>query len=123
MFANIKNEAVALLGPGAKTDTAAATGSWVLVSNYEGSFIVTQNAGTVTAGSLAGKLRTATDDSGSGAADITGATFVTVTTSNDPKCEAINVQCNACGPYIQYVGTVGTGPVDLSVSLIGCPKY
>ena len=123
MLSNEVVSAVSLLVPGAKADTAGATGAWIDIRNYEGSIVVVSDIGTVTAGSIAGKIRTATDGSGTGAADVAGATFVTVTTSNDPKTEAIRIACNACNGWIAYVGTVTTGPVDAGVVLLGNPKY
>lgn len=123
MFGNLNFESVALLPAEPCTDTADATGTWTLVTNYEGAMIVTQCVGTVTAGNIAGAIYTALDTDGGSSAAVTGATFTTVTTANDPKTESIMVQCNACGPYVKYVGTVTTGPADVSVTLTGCPKY
>ena len=64
---------ISLLTPGDKADTAAATGAWTAFSGYEGYLIVVQHVGTITAGTVAGKFQTATDDQGTGVADL--ATF------------------------------------------------
>ena len=112
-----------ILTPASAADTAAATSAWVSIADYEGFLAVTSQVGAVTAGSIAGKLRHADDDSGTNAADITGATFTTVTTSNDPKTEKISVAVNGLKPYIQYVGTVTTGPAVVGVSMLGTKKY
>jgi len=123
MLGNIKTETIQLLKGAAATDTAAATGTWKLVTNYEGAMIITQNVGTVTAGSITGAIYTATNDSGAGSAAVTGATFTAVTTGTDEAATSIVVQCNACGPYVAYVGTIATGPAEIGVTLTGCPKY
>ena len=116
-------EAVALLVPGAKADTTAATGGWVAVAKYEGQIAFIQSIGTVTAGSIAGKIRHADDSGGTGAADVTGATFTSITTSNDPATEKIYVSASALKPYVQYLGTVTTGPADAGVVMVAHPKY
>lgn len=123
MLGNTMTSSIALLGPGAKADTSAATGAYISIANYEGHVCIVSNCGTVTAGSVAGKIQHADDDSGTNVADVTGATFVTVTTSNDPKCEELKIKVDGLKPYIRYVGTVTTGPVDLGVTLTGNPKY
>lgn len=123
MLGNQKTTTVALLGPGDKANTSAATGSWVQVTNYEGVILVTQNVGAVTAGTIDGKLQHATSNGGAGAADITGATFTRVSTSNDPAIETIAINTNGLYDYIRYVGTIGTGPAQVGVSFTGCPKY
>lgn len=114
---------LSLLTPGEKADTAAATGSWISVAAYEGDLIVTSDVGTITAGSLAGKLQHADDDSGTNAADISGAGFTTVTTSNDPKCEKVAVALAGLKPYVRYLGTVTTGPAVVGVTALAHPKY
>lgn len=123
MLGNQATETVALLPTEAVSDTSDGTGTWTLVTNYEGAMLVTQNVGVVTAGSIAGAIYTALDTDGGSSAAVTGATFTTVTTANDPKVETITVQCNACGPYVKYIGTITTGPADVGVTLVGCPKY
>jgi hypothetical protein len=71
-------------------------------------------------GSIAGKLRTATADDGTGAADIAGATFTTCTNADHVQTVAIP---KSAGPFIQYVGTIVTGPVLLGVILSAHPGY
>ena len=123
MLGNIKTETIQILGPATATDTAEATSTWKLVTNYEGAMIITQNVGTVTAGTITGAIYTATDDSGAGSAAVTGATFTAVTTGTDEAATSIVVQCNACKQYVSYIGTVATGPAEVGVTLTGCPKY
>jgi hypothetical protein len=115
---------VSLLTTGSKAATANATGTGVLVAPYEGDLMVTQVVGVIT-GTLDGKLQQCDDSSGTNAEDITGATFTQVTTSNDDP----NVQTCIIGagsltrPYLRYVGTIGTGPSLVGVTLHSRPKY
>lgn len=103
-------------------NTAAATsgsGLWLDVRPYDGEIMVTLDLGVVT-GTIAGKLQSATDANGTGAADITGATFGTTlqnTTTKivvDPK--------KVAGGFLGFVGTIGTGPSLVSVVASGKKK-
>lgn len=118
---------VSLLTAGEKANTSAATGTGVLVAEYEGNLLITQVIGLVTAGSIAGKLQACTADDGTGAEDITGATFTSVTTSNDnPNVQTCVVNSNdmpATKPYLRYIGTVTTGPAVAAVTLHARKKY
>jgi hypothetical protein len=100
-------------------NTAAATsgsGMWLDVRPYDGEIMVTLDLGAVT-GTIAGKLQSATDANGTGAADITGATFGTTLTNTttkivvDPK--------KVVGGFLGFVGTIGTGPSLISVVASG----
>lgn len=114
---------VSVLKPADKADTTAATSGWVSVADYEGFLVFTQYVGVVTGGTITGKIRHATDNSGTGAADVTGGGFTAVTTSNDdPNIQKVIVELNAIGPYIQYVGTIATGPAVVGVSMLATPK-
>lgn len=114
---------VQLLVPGAKADTAAATSSYVALAAYENKVLIIQSIGTVTAGQIAGKIQHADDGSGTNVADLSGATFTAITTSTDPAIQKIVIPVAGCKPYIRYVGTITTGPVDASVTLLAAPKY
>lgn len=113
---------VSVLTPAGAADTAAATSGWISVADYEGFLVFTQQVGAVTAGSITGKIRHATDGSGTGAADVTGGGFTAVTTANDPATAKVIVELNAIGPYVQYVGTIATGPAVVGVSMLATPK-
>jgi hypothetical protein len=100
-------------------NTAAATsgaGKWLDVRPYDGEILVTLQLGAVT-GTIAGKLQSATDANGTGAADITGATFPTSVANStvkvvlDPK--------TVPGGFVGFVGTIVTGPALVSVSTAG----
>lgn len=114
-----------LLTAGAKADTAAFTSSWIDVRGAEGDIAVILNTGTVTAGNVAPAIETATDGSGTGLAAITpneGA-FTTVTTSNDPLVEKRTFDARNSLGYVRIKGTVTTGPVDASATLLHRKKY
>jgi hypothetical protein len=118
--------AVTLLAPVDAADTTAATGTAVDIRPYEGDLMVTSSVGVVTAGSIAGKLQACSDAGGTGAEDITGATFTTVTTANDPLVQKITVSSDglpAAKPFLRYIGTVTTGPSAVSVVMHARPKY
>lgn len=103
-------------------NTAAATsgsGMWLDVRPYDGEIMVTLDLGAVT-GTIAGKLQSATDANGTGAADITGATFGTTLTNTTTK---IVVDPRAVtGGFLGFVGTIGTGPSLVSVVASGKKK-
>lgn len=103
-------------------NTAAATsgsGMWLDVRPYDGEIMVTLDIGAVT-GTIAGKLQSATDANGTGAADITGATFGTTLTNSTTK---IVVDPRAvAGGFLGFVGTIGTGPSLVSVVASGKKK-
>ena len=117
---------VSLLTAGSKAATANATGTGVLIGEYEGDIMVTQVVGAIT-GTLDGKLQACQDSAGTGAADITGATFTQVTTSNDdPNVQKIWIEAGsmpAGKPYLRYIGTIGTGPSVVGVTLHARKKY
>jgi hypothetical protein len=98
-------------------DTSAATSAYIDCRGYKGDLIFTQQSGAIT-GTLAGKLQGADDVGGTNSADITGATFTSVTQAN--KIQSISVPATY-RPFIRYVGTVTTGPVLLSVHLRAFP--
>jgi hypothetical protein len=117
-------ELVSLLTAASAADTAAATGTGVDISKYEGDLMVSQIVGVIT-GTLNGKLQECDDAGGTGAADITGATFTEVTTSNDnPNVQKITVPAGSLTkPFLRYVGTIATGPSIVGVVLHSHPKY
>jgi hypothetical protein len=98
-------------------DTAAATSGWIDVRTYKGTLKFIINSGAVT-GNTVGKLRSASDVGGTGAADITGATHTAISTSSQVR--SIEIPATTA-PFIQYVGTVTTGPIVLSVTLMAHP--
>lgn len=105
-------------------NTAAATsgnGKWLDVRAYEGDIIVVQQIGAVT-GSITGKLQSATDANGTGAADITGATYTAVSSANNTQSIVVDLK-KVAGGFIGYVGTIVTGPALTSITVVGQKKY
>ena len=107
------------LSAAATANATSGSGKWLDVRAYDGELIVTQNLGAVT-GTIAGKLQTASDANGTGAADLSGATFGTNTANStsklvvDPK--------SVTGGFLGYVGTIATGPSLVSVVASGKKK-
>lgn len=114
---------VHLLTAGSKADTAAATGTAVDITEYEGYLMVTQNVGVVTAGTIVGKLQHGDASDGSDAADVTGATFTSVGTTDDESSQCIVVKIDGLKQYLRYVGTIATGPAVVAVNAVGVKKY
>lgn len=100
-------------------NTAAATSGsakWLDVRPYDGEILVTQVLGAVT-GTIAGKLQSASDANGTGAADITGYTFPTNTANQSSK--VVVDPRKVVGGFLGYVGTVTTGPSLVAVTAAG----
>jgi len=117
--------AAALLHAVSAANTAAATsgaGLWLDISNFIGDVLVSQDVGVCTgSGSINGKLQAASDANGTGAADVTGATFTSVTASNNSQVYAITPdQVPSNKTFIGYVGTIaGFSAVLVSVTAHG----
>lgn len=109
---------VRMIDPVSAANTAAATSAWIDVRSYEGDLACIQLVGAVT-GSIVGKIQDATDGSGTGAADVTGATFASASGGN---AQEIAVSANAVRGWIRYVGTITTGPALVGASFMGRPK-
>lgn len=111
-----------LLDAVSAANTAAATsgsGKWLDVRPYDGEIMVTLNLGSVT-GTIAGKLQSASDANGTGAADISGATFGTTGANSTTK---IVIDPKAVpGGFLGFVGTIVTGPSLVSVVASGKKK-
>lgn len=111
--------AKALLRPVSAANTAAATsgsGMWLDVRPYDGEIMVVLELGAVT-GTISGKLQSATDANGTGATDITGATFGTTTANSTTKI-VIDPK-KVAGGFLGFVGTIVTGPSLVSVTASG----
>jgi hypothetical protein len=105
-------------------NTAAATtstsGGYLDVRPYDGELLVTMALGAVT-GTIAGKLQSASDANGTGAADISGATFGT-TAANSTTSIVVDPK-KVTGGFLGFVGTIATGPSLISVTVCGKKKY
>lgn len=100
--------------------TSTLTTSAVDVRSYKGGLIVEQLVGVVsgTSPTLAGKIQTSADGSTSWA-DITGATYTSVTATD--SFQKIGFDVRETLGYIRYVGTIaGTSPsFTMGVVLLG----
>jgi hypothetical protein len=77
-----------------------------------------QQVNTVTGGTIDGKIRHADDGSGTNAADVTGATFTQATTATDERVEKLVIPANKLKGFVQYVGTIVTGPAVVGVEMV-----
>jgi len=115
-----------LLDAASCANTAAATsgsGKWLDVRAYDGEILVVQQNGAINGATLIGKLQSATDVDGAGAADITGAVFATVTAANSTKTLVVDPK-KVVGGFLGYVGTISVAtPVIISVTAGGKKKY
>jgi hypothetical protein len=119
-------EAVMLLMPVNAAATANATGTAVDIRKYEGDLMITEMVGVVTGGTITGKLQACSDAGGTGAEDITGATFTQAGTATDERAIKITWDSNtlpAAKQFIRYVGTIVTGPAQVAVVMHARPKY
>ena len=99
-------------------NTAAATSGWIDVgTKVKGDLIFIVNSGAIT-GSFVGKIRRADDGSGTNPVDVTGATHSAISTANQTASIVIPA---TVGRYLQYVGTVTTGPAVVGVTLQAHP--
>ncbi|MCC7123108.1 MAG: hypothetical protein IT493_16260 [Gammaproteobacteria bacterium] len=102
------------------SQTATYNGSWYDVREYVGDLMIVQHVGAVT-GSITGKIQHASDGSGTGAEDITGAAFTLVNAANN--IQKLTIPADSTLGWIRYVGTIVTGPANVAVSASGRKKY
>ena len=109
---------VNLLTPVSAANTAAATSAaGVDLLDYEGPVLVTQHHGVGT-GTIDGKIQDSADNSAF--ADVAGLTFTQETTTAGIQKMVVNPK--SIRRYIRYLGTVGTGPAIVGVSMAGVKK-
>jgi len=111
--------AVKMVNTVSAANTAAATSGYIDARDYEGDIVILQYIGAVT-GSITGKIQDATDNSGTGVADLAGATFTAVSSAND--LQKITIPAGSHRGWIRYVGTIVTGPALTAVCLLARPK-
>lgn len=97
--------------------TTSTSGGYLDVRQYQGELLVLQAIGAVT-GSITGKLQSASDANGTGAADISGATYTAVSSANNVQRIALDPK-KVVGGFLGYVGTIVTGPALVSVTVSG----
>ena len=94
-------------------NTAAATSSGVDLTGYDGVVAVVVNCGAIT-GTMDPKIQDSADNSSF--ADVAGLTAAQVATASQVR--VIKFQRRDVRRYIKFVGTVGTGPVLIGVTLV-----
>jgi hypothetical protein len=114
----ISTSPTVVLAPIDCADTAAATSGWIDVRTYEGDIAFIQATGVVTAGTIVGKIQDATAIDGTGAADISGMAFTSVGTASDNDVQKLVIRASATRGFVRYVGTIGTGPALVGVSML-----
>ena len=101
------------------------TGAWFDVRAFEGDAFVVQQVGLIAglAPTLSGKLQDALDASVTGAADMSGAAFTQVSSSNNHQ--KMVFRPNAIRGWIRYIGTIGgtTPSITFGATLFGIRKY
>lgn len=101
--------AASALGLAAASYAAGANnGGWIDARAYQGEILVACNNGATT-GSVVFKVQHASDGSGTGAADISGAATASISSAN--QVNKIVLNANDLAGWIRVVATVTTGPV------------
>jgi hypothetical protein len=103
----------------ASLSAGANNGVYLAVSDYEGDLLFNINIGAVT-GSVIVKVTDATDGSGTGVGDVSGA--VTSALSTADTATKIVVPSAKCRSHIRVIATVTTGPIVMGVTMSARPK-
>jgi hypothetical protein len=103
--------------------TSTLTGTAFSLKDYVGQVVIVLHSALGTGNAdntLAGKIQSSATSGGS-YADVTGATFTTVTNAAGGSYQAISVDTRACSAYLKFIGTLaGTTPSFVfGVSIIG----
>jgi hypothetical protein len=104
-------------------NTAQASGGWIDVRSYEGQILVTQCVGALT-GTVVGSFEDS--DAANGANNLAflpdeGNNFASVSSANNIQKKTIDARKPR--GWLKYIGTIGTGPAVVSVTLAAHPKY
>jgi len=108
---------VLVLASVSAANTAAATSTGIDLTGYEGVVAMVINTGAIT-GTMDPKLQDSADNSSF--ADIAGATAAQVSSASQTRVIAVDVR--SARRYLKFVGTVVTGPVLISATLVGTKK-
>jgi len=113
---------VALLDPVSATNTVLGTGPWKDCRTAIGDIMVTQLCGAVN-GTVTGTFLTSANANGAGNSALVpaGGAFVAANAANNVQKTWID--SGQCLGYIQYVGTIATGPSLVGVSAHFHNKY
>lgn len=109
--------AVQVLAPVDAANTAAATSTGVDLRDYDGTVLFIQNKGAGT-GTLTGAIEDSADNVSFAA--VSGAAFTQAGTTANMQSLAIDRR--SLRRYVRYVGTVGTGPQLVGVTMVGGKK-
>ncbi len=104
----------------ASLSAGANNGTYTSVSEYEGDVLFVVSIGAIT-GSVIVKIVDATDGSGTGVGDVTGAVTAALSTAN--TATSIIVPASKLRSHARPVATVTTGPAVMGVTMIARPKY
>ena len=104
-------------------NTAAATSAWIDCTAFEGDILVVLNLGTIV-GTCDFTFNTASDGSGTGSAALTNlnTAIPQITTSNDDAVYVARFERRQLKGYLNIVGTIATGPLLCSYTIIGRNK-
>lgn len=116
--------ATQLINAVSAANTAAATSTGFDLQGYIGEVLVVQQTGAIT-GTLDGKVQDC-DTVGGTYADLPGTpnpglVGAQVTTAN--QIRQVTIPVNNVRQFIRYLGTVATGPVLISVVVLGFKQY
>lgn len=100
---------------------ATFQGAWTDMLQYEGELVILQQCGSVT-GSITGTIEDADDNSGTGAAAVSGAAFQIVN-GGSSNIQKLVIDKTKVRRWVRYVGTIVTGPALNSVALIARRKF
>lgn len=101
--------------------TTTVNGSWIDCRQYEGDILIVQQVGVVagTSPTLDGKIMDATDGSGTGFADLAGATFTQSTALGTQK---LIIPAGSHRGWLRYTGTIGGSSPQFQMCVIGLSR-
>lgn len=114
--------AVSLLTSASCANTAAATGTGVDLLEYDTPVAIIQNHG-VSTGTLDGKIQDSADNSSFADISVSGVTSTFTQETTTAGIQVLMLNPKSVRRYIRYLGTVGTGPQVVGVSMVGIKKY
>ncbi len=103
-------------------NTVTATSGWIDTRAYQGTLLVIQSIGAIT-GNIAGALNTAEANNGLNEAAMTfddGNNFTLANAANNLQAKTVDARKSK--GWIKYVGTIGTGPAVVGVTVTGRPR-
>lgn len=113
-----------VFAPVSAANTAAATSGWIDVRGYEGDIAVEIAMGIIT-GTVDWTFEDSPNSGGTSNAAIVplGGALAQITTSNDDAIYTAVFPATQPRGWIKIIGTVGTGPALIAITIIGLKKY